>query len=115
MTVWMHGHGLLVGRLALALAIAAVAVPVVALFVGLPALFGMVPYPAVNPMQIALTLSAVLTILGLAAGLAVWIMHTPGYYFGMTAVLILGAVIFLVGVTWLGGYLMSMAHSAVRA
>jgi hypothetical protein len=111
MVAWIHLHGRLLSRIAFAAVIMAVFAPVISLFFGIPYLFGGVPYPPVNPMHVALTVSGLLAITGLVAGLAVWIPRAPGYELGRTAVLVLGGIIVMVGGIMLNGLLMSFSHS----
>ena len=89
----------------------AIFTPVVALLFGIPYLSGRVPYPAVNPMHVALAACGALAIVGLLAGLAVWVLRAPGYELGKIAVFVLGAMIVMVGGILLTGLLMSLSHS----
>lgn len=111
MKVWVNKHGLLLGRVALGMVIAAVAAPVVGILLSIPYLFGGVPYPPISPGDIASAVGAVLAFVGAGVGLAVWIVRAPGYQLGMAAVLVIGALILLVGGTLFTGFLMSTAHS----
>lgn len=115
MKVWIRRRGLLLGRFALAAVIVALAAPFVTLLVGIPFLFGGVPYPPVNPMHVALTVSAVCAVLGLAAGLAVWIARAPGDHLGKAAVIVLTAIVVVFGSILFGGYMLSVTHSEVGA
>lgn len=111
MKSWIRSHGRLLSRIAIVAVIAAIALPFVVLAFGLQYLSGAVPYPAVNPMHIAIIVSALLALVGLLAGLAVWTTHAPGADLGMAAVLVIGSVIIVIGLMLLTGYLMSSSHS----
>ncbi len=114
MRAWIHKHGKLLSRISLAAVVGAVAAPQIGLLVSIPFAFGGVPYPSVNPVQVALTISAALAVIGLAAGLAAWIVRAPGYQLGKTTVIVLGAIVILVGGIVLTGFVMSATHSPMR-
>jgi hypothetical protein len=115
MKTWIHRHGQLLSRVSLVAVLLALAAPIVAIFFSIPYLTLEVPYPEVNPINVALTVGGVLAVVGLAAGLAVWILHAPGYHLGMAAVLVLGAMIVSVGGIMVTGLLMSASHIQMRS
>lgn len=113
MRIWVHRHGRLLGRIALSSVIAAVVAPVVGILLSIPYLFGGEPYPPISPGDIAFAVGVFLAVVGTGAGLAVWITRAPGYELGIAAVLVIGALTFIVGSMLLTGYLMSIAHTQV--
>lgn len=110
MKEWVRHHGKLLSRVSIVTVVIAIAVPLVGMFFSIPYLFGTAPYPAVNPSHALLAISALLTVVGLATGLAVWTLRAPDYHLGVAAVVVIGALIVVLGATFLGGFAMSLSH-----
>lgn len=111
MRVWVERHGRLLSRIALAAVLVAVLAPAVAMLFAIPYLSGSVPYPPINPMHVALAVSGVCAITGLAAGLAVRRIRAPGHETARIAVIVLAAVAAVVGINLLVGLTMLLTHA----
>ena len=107
--IGIHRHGLAWARVSAALGLGAVLGPLLVLLLGLPMLLGQAPYPAVNPLQVVLAISAVEIVGAFSIAVLVWRPRGPGSSLAFVVWIGLLAVVGSLGITVFNALMMALS------